>query len=1151
MSNILLPFFGRCRSVISKINYLFDRRRFIMGEVWRPNLLLFRRERTFRNIKIPGREIRFRKGKKEIDFDRCDLVLVLERVDLTSSTMESLAAGSPSSLASSCPLGSLPGAILRRPGVPSRLLRTPPSSRPAAAAGLPSSSENWSRTPTPLTKDYFRRVTFQSAEEGDSSCSGEEDSILPWVSLSSGARSGLAAAAAELREATDPAAILEELPHSVLRQYPAETFVQRPAVLNAVLEHCAYSPDLRARAAAADAAAELCRQFVSRLDYLAENGVGGGGLKGDSIVRWGAEEEDEGDEEILAFHHLRESSISVMELCLVCLGCGALALGAVEGGASGRDGDGGEVLDVVAAAARMVSSVGALGRRVRMRHRVWVASNRDTVPLQEILRDVRTDLHKSLQRHLKVCRKTAFKIQIVVCKRNFFLQTSPSTLTSRACALTTLNSMVSFAEDFLPPDSCLLREAASEVCRDSTLFLTHPSLQRRWLRWAPAEERQAWDEDGILSRTFRDMARAVNFLRGQLVAGKRALEDARAALRLSELHQSPAMVDKVFEMLAEPCQKEEEEAAKCELLLGLLDQDDPSIRSNSFLALHSLVQDSIGVARFVRPLEGIEGGSSAVSFMFRQRRILEVVTETALSGRKHEGQAAKEVLLYFLRASDSVLPSSLCQRIWRGMEAVMPLVECLCGDGGSPLGRAIFESLTIREVRRGSSCGLSDLAALQGNMRLLFSRRVEARRNALANLKMFLAKEPQSHDKLPRFSDIINQDVADVFVNVGKANISVSEESETRQEEEVIQTHPVDELIRTMESLLETAARKADWTKLEVMLLERDTLGKFLEFDGMSFLTEVGARSLSEENGPGATKALARWISLAKRVTASCEKARRWAAGSGGFCFVLLRCAFFQWEDPSVRSDLAAMWFAVLYAEFISTKEGKISTSPSLKSSLHVPFDCADEASKLSKAAESSPVDLLPPEYDALLRVFWNVALFDGPKGCLEGEGREGGDRRGRASAYVSLRLSLTGEDLMAIRGSFPSVLSAQARELLQGASDHAEFSRHLCFLGHHLELLSGEDTGDGDGKDSEAGRDVSASHSYWGVSLSVFSRFFSKRPRTSLDRRTVLDVLIYLTRFVRITLANYRSNSSFYFFLFQVSKLSSGTLGKSPVLAA
>ncbi len=698
------------------------------------------------------------------------------------------------------------------------------------------------------------------------------------------------------------------------------------------------------------------------------------------------------------------------------------------------------------AAARMFRSVRAVSRRARLKERVWERASRETVALQEMLRDIRTDFQKSLWRQVQAG--------------------------DRVSALTTMECLVSFAEDFLPADSGLLAEVADRVCRDGTIFLSHKRLHSRWLKWASEEERRRWNED--LKRQFGKMSRAVTFLRGES-SSKRFRDDAEAALSLSSMHQSPLCVKRIFEVLRS--EEDVEDAVKYDVLLKVIASSEDSVRTDAHLALHSFIQDSIGVARFV---QASCLSAESISFLFHQDGVLHSVIEAATNGDdSHVVQVSKETLAYLLKASPLVLPSSVCEMVWQGLVASLPLIATFAGEK-SHLGRTVSHLFRAKE---SASVPLSALSVLQGNMRLLFCRCAEERREALVNLKMLLAKERGSHEKLPRYSSVIDSDIADIFVNVCKANLIVRRVP-SKDDEEM----SVDEMIRTMESLLPVKrASRASWARLELMMHDEAVVEKFVSLNGLQFMEDVANEVLKEENGPLGMSALPKWLSVVKLVLLN-ENAKRVASESEVLAFALLRLAFFPWEDPNLRSDLAAVWFMVLHGDYISVIDSKLYVHPVLRKSLCVPFECL---SRGKSDCESESREEFPPEFDAIFKTFWNVAYFGGVERCLSADKAAG--------EAFSIRLRLTNSDRALIEESFAELVLAEGERRLVSAVGYKEFSLALHHLVLHAELARSEDDG--------------AAPAGWSLPARFLSRFFVKRPRSGIDRQTLLSMLQFLSR--------------------------------------
>ncbi len=153
-------------------------------------------------------------------------------------------------------------------GLPPHLLRSPDEG----------SNTDWTRTPSPINRGYFRRrVRFRPEEEEedrhDGAAQEEEEDFFPWVILNRKDRAELSRLSSALRD-PDPLSVssaLDSFPSSALPLFPPEIFLQRPSAVNALLELCAFSPNRGDRQKAADAIRMLCESLGRRMDRLADS----------------------------------------------------------------------------------------------------------------------------------------------------------------------------------------------------------------------------------------------------------------------------------------------------------------------------------------------------------------------------------------------------------------------------------------------------------------------------------------------------------------------------------------------------------------------------------------------------------------------------------------------------------------------------------------------------------------------------------------------------------------------------------------------------------------------------------------------------------------------------------------------------------------
>ncbi len=948
-------------------------------------------------------------------------------------------------------------------GLPERLLCTP-----AAVQNV----SDQTRTPTPLAREYFKRVKFK--DQGDQAavdCEQGTECHFSWRFLTSAERTKLAECVSGLVEGNERRALasLERLRYRLFDELPPETFLQRPRAVKCVLEKLLYSSSTPIRTAAAETLKDICDRIMAKIDFVSQHQV-----ETSKATSVGNNATDEVDDESLMDESgledrvnvivLKQEAITPQEFSVICLSAIGVALGDVQE----------EETDLLEEITALFDSVRRMALQTGLQ-RLGHRTSKEAVQIRGIMQNVTDDLSSSLNRQ----RQRAFRVGVLVC----------------------MECLVTFTQTFFSSGEVNLADVADSIVLDETVFLSHPDMHRKCLNSASMTAREGWDS---FKNSLNELARAIMFLKSE---SELPAQDAQAALKWLNLHQSPKFVPECFKLFES---KHISAKEKYLLLTNMLKIDDLASNTAVYLSLHSLVRESLGLARLVSVSPE---KSFNVLFVTKGEEVIKQVIEKALDQESRQvSKACQEILLYLMKAESSILPKELCRVIWTCLEKTLPWLECFT-EASSTIGRAMSEILSNKESWEER---LSPLSVLQGNMRLLFGKNPSARKLGMVNLKMTLSQESQSHKKLPPFQGILDADNSDLLANAAPNDLYLRHVNTSCETD-------VDEVVTLMESIaMNNIGSKSDWMRLEVLLHDRANLEKFFDLNGGPFLHQTLAQIIlcKDENDTQdgsvnsrvmvAMRILPKWIPVAKLILLN-ERSRP-LGDNEDFMLLLCRITFFPFEDPVLRSDLATAIFFALFRDQISTDDfGKVHFPAVLVKQIRLPFNCVTKEGH-ELVMESGEV---ANEYQAMVKTFWNVAYYGETK-CCESDGQQQANLHASSGTFAHTLILSTSEK-NAIRESFAETAFNRAETRLSEAKSHKAFISSLKYLACQLRIRGDEDFG---------------SYPLKFVAR-VFRRFFLKRPRTRNDREVLLQILKFAWR----TLRHYPNCTAHFTWMIEVAR--------------
>ncbi|XP_078608166.1 rotatin-like isoform X2 [Branchiostoma floridae x Branchiostoma japonicum] len=304
------------------------------------------------------------------------------------------------------------------------------------------------------------------------------------------------------------------------------------------------------------------------------------------------------------------------------------------------------------------------------------------------------------------------------------------------------------AADILPES---LASALALLAMDPSFQTTRPAAHEAVVAYV---EQTSEDDYQLYSHALHvctSMDCSVQFIKEQNFQGGRSLQDmvelAEGALSSLPYHQHLALVSQFVRLCSDMCKPVHANPQLVQdctrVLLKFLAHPEEKVRHTAYQTCLNIVKEVLGISRAA---ETASLSCRSVLFLVDPHVLYQLCCFGLAENKTKVGEMAAELLLYLLQGR-LIMTAAVWNKL---MDALLPVLPVLqgCASVETKLGRCIVGLL--HPSSEGEAGRLPKLERLRGGLRLLMSRESSMREEAAALVSQYLALESGGAQLLPK-----------------------------------------------------------------------------------------------------------------------------------------------------------------------------------------------------------------------------------------------------------------------------------------------------------------------------------------------------------------------------------------------------------------
>ncbi|XP_069703739.1 rotatin isoform X2 [Periplaneta americana] len=485
-----------------------------------------------------------------------------------------------------------------------------------------------------------------------------------------------------------------------------------------------------------------------------------------------------------------------------------------------------------------------------------------------------------------------------------------------------------------------------------------------------------------------------------------------------------------------------------EVILKLLSHVEPTIRLEMYSCCHSYVVSILGVRE--QPRLSVDT-SRQLNFLYNSAVLKEIICHGASSLDKKIRQYAEEILIHLLKGK-FLLSDSVWRQFLEQLIPELPLLQCYA-DKTTAFGRAVIK---IFDPETSQSIHLPRIEVMKGNLRLLFCSDALTREEALLRLTWILTREERAFEKLPDFSSLRGVLLNSVCLLDHPIDLGVN-----RVQKNFYQVSSLSQVVELLQSkVIEPVVRRAALTQISVMLEDINLHDVFFQLDGVNLILDTLHHSLVKKDFKMYPDAVIPCIHILRILVQHNPKLRQDMSHHAGLLSYILRAVYLYNGDRSLRPDSSMLLCLLLYSDYIlSVPEPADSSLPwhclslpdLVARNMRLPIVCHTHW-RSSPHTEHSPKRELQKYEDccSFLRLCWSVEWFGGLDVVLEWSSVPSSEEQ---SYEFANELKLSQEDLDCLKATAVSHRAKLCFYDVQNATTHSAVKKPLNSLTGYLAL--------------------------------------------------------------------------------------------------
>ncbi|XP_006823348.1 rotatin-like, partial [Saccoglossus kowalevskii] len=322
------------------------------------------------------------------------------------------------------------------------------------------------------------------------------------------------------------------------------------------------------------------------------------------------------------------------------------------------------------------------------------------------------------------------------------------------------------ASDVLPES---LNSALCLVVMDYTLCLTYPNIKDIALKYITETNSDQYEIYNSAMSVYDSMQSACKFLKTcdyQCdVSVQVQISMAEEALHSIPYHYHMPLVEKFIHLCSDICKPINVNTSlvtQCtKVFLKYLAHPLGKVKTCSYTVILDIVKDALGITQVTQP--GLLTYSN-VKFLLDSQILYEISCFGMTDGDEQVSLMARQILLYLLQSK--LLMSSA---VWKQfIDVLLPVISILQAyvEKQTNLGTSILDIIHCKpedKDKKGEPL-LPKLDHFRCNLRLMFSKSCSVRSETIKHILEFLSKEEDSCNKLPTSTQAALTDMGNLFI---------------------------------------------------------------------------------------------------------------------------------------------------------------------------------------------------------------------------------------------------------------------------------------------------------------------------------------------------------------------------------------------------
>ncbi|XP_064598734.1 rotatin-like [Liolophura sinensis] len=501
------------------------------------------------------------------------------------------------------------------------------------------------------------------------------------------------------------------------------------------------------------------------------------------------------------------------------------------------------------------------------------------------------------------------------------------------------------------------------------------------------------------------------------------------------------------------------------LLLKLLSHRVEELRVKTYQACYQIIRTSLCIDAAADPHSR---ASDNVSFLL-DTQILQELIYFGLSDSNKEVHDLSHLMLTHILQSELLMSHDQWTHL---LSSILPVLPVLQGyiEIQTSLGSCLMG--LIEPEMKDKDTRLPPLERFRGCLRLMLSADTKCRAESLKRLAWFISHEEDSHLKLPTFADLDVSNITNLFIMKSPRTVDEDDSGQT-----VFKVDGMQKVYGIFVSeTVEPSVRKSAIEQLSIILQDSCLHSSFVKDGGVEKVLEVlhrGVQKATEGSQENFTVYVPACLKILRHIAHHSSSLRHRLAHDSALYHSLLRGALLYHGDDLICYEASHLLTLLLFDE-VAMFQIRSSSSSSTSSSAHkqhkafslpaavvkryrLPFKTAvhHESSRHQGApiSESDPLTSgMPAE---MLRITWNVAWHCGISKLLECLNHP--SHYNKSSKDFPSHLHLSPTDISILRVSHLQTSLQQGLYDISNATSHADVTSALNTLTSYIATPTGQ----------------------------------------------------------------------------------------------